>query len=215
MRTRLFLMISVLLIVIFTLTACGTEMNTPTEGVEAPAPKSEDEADPYPSPNEVYIPVTGSDPAYPAPGNDLEINPYPDSGNVDPYPASGDLSMKIDPEMNLSFDDLSPVADDKKLSMGKVFIESYELLIKESGPIQAELWVVGQLPTPCHQLRVVVSEPDAKGQINLRAYSVVDPEVMCIQVLEPFQTQIPLSDLPAGKFNIVINDEYKLDVEIP
>jgi hypothetical protein len=108
-----------------------------------------------------------------------------------------------------------PSAMDKNLSQSEAFVTSAEVLTLESFPPQYTLTIKGNLPTPCHQLRVEVSEPDAKNQIRVQAYSVVDPNKMCIQVLEPFEENIPLGSLPTGQYTVTVNGEPVSQIEAP
>src|SRR5215210_4304258 len=61
--------------------------------------------------------------------------------------------------------ELEPKPGDEKLTRGNVFIQEYGLMIRESFPPQVSLAFSGELPTPCHQLRAVVSEPDEENKI--------------------------------------------------
>jgi hypothetical protein len=76
------------------------------------------------------------------------------------------------------------------LMRGNVYIDSTDLLMMESYPLQFMLQITGNLPTPCHQLRVEVSPPDAQNK-----------------VLEPFDTNISLGSFPAGKYTLWVNGE--------
>lgn len=110
-------------------------------------------------------------------------------------------------------DDFSPTPDDADLIRGQVYLDSTELLTLESFPLQFSLQVTGNLPTPCHQLRVDVSPPDAQNKVMVNVYSVADPEVMCIQVLEPFDTNISLGSFPAGRYTLWVNGEMVADFQ--
>jgi len=99
------------------------------------------------------------------------------------------------------------IQDEGNMSRGEAFIESHELIIMESYPLQIRLMVSGNLPTPCHQLQVKVEEPDEQGRIYVELYSLVDPEVICIQVLEPFENEIPLGPYPNGSYTVLLNGE--------
>ena len=79
--------------------------------------------------------------------------------------------------------------------------------MKESYPLQVSLHLTGSLPTPCHQLKVEVSEPDADNIIVVDAYSLVDPNEMCIQVLKAFDETIPLGSYGDGTYTVVLNGE--------
>ncbi|MDO8754446.1 MAG: hypothetical protein Q7J80_11170, partial [Anaerolineales bacterium] len=77
----------------------------------------------------------------------------------------------------------------------------------ESYPLQFVLALKGSLPTPCHQLRVAVNPPDAGDNVVVAVYSVSIPDEMCVQVLEPFEVNIPLGSFPAGRYTLWVNGE--------
>ena len=90
---------------------------------------------------------------------------------------------------------------------GEVFIEAMEVLTLESFPPQFNLYVSGNLPTPCHELRANVLPPDDQNRIMVDIYTVVDPEMMCIQVIEPFDQTIPLGPLDPGAYTVFVNGQ--------
>lgn len=100
-----------------------------------------------------------------------------------------------------------PQQSDTQLKQGSVYLDSSEILTLESYPLQFTLHMKGSLPTPCHQLRVAVQQPNAQNQILIEVYSVVDPDKMCTQVLEPFEVTVPLGSYPAGKYTVLVNGE--------
>lgn len=68
---------------------------------------------------------------------------------------------------------------------GPVYIDSASL----AGP---RLHVSGHKPTPCHELDWKITRtPDA---IDVDLYTVVDPNVACVQVLKPFTVEIPIGE---------------------
>ncbi len=101
----------------------------------------------------------------------------------------------------------SPQPGDSKLTRGNVFIEESGLMIRESYPPQISLGLSGDLPTPCHQLRVEVRTPDSDNKINVDVYTVVDPNLMCTQVLKPFTESIDLGTFPSGHYTVWLNGE--------
>lgn len=104
-------------------------------------------------------------------------------------------------------DTYQPQQGDDQLKTGNVYIDSSEILTLESFPLQFTLHMKGSLPTPCHKLRVAVQPPDDQNKILVEVYSLVDPDKMCTQVLEPFEINIPLGSYPAGKYTILVNGE--------
>jgi hypothetical protein len=104
-------------------------------------------------------------------------------------------------------DPYAPQPGDSALIRGNVSIQEMDLLIRESFPPQIALTLKGELPTPCHQLRVQAEAPDADNRINVEVYSVVNPELVCIQVVEPFEANISLGTYPAGHYSVWVNGE--------
>lgn len=135
----------------------------------------------------------------PAPATEPDTLP-PDAPVTSP-PEDGSPPIQT-PEMPFA-----PKPGDDDLSRGNVYINESELIIRESFPPQIVLVLRGDVPTPCHELRVVIPEPDAENKIDLEVYSVVDPELVCIQVLEPFQENIELGTFPSGQYTVWVNGE--------
>ncbi|MBI2333294.1 MAG: hypothetical protein HYU84_14255 [Chloroflexi bacterium] len=103
--------------------------------------------------------------------------------------------------------DFMPNPADSALTRGEVFLEAKGLATLESYPVQFMLQLKGELPTPCHQLRIAVSPPDAGNKVNVDVYSVVNPAEICIQMLAPFEVAFPLGSYPAGKYSLWVNGE--------
>ena len=101
----------------------------------------------------------------------------------------------------------APQSNDVNLSRESIFIEEMGLVIRESYPPQISLNMSGNLPTPCHALRAIVNEPDAENKINVEVYTVVDPNMMCTQVLKPFTQNIDLGTFPSGHYTVWVNGE--------
>ncbi len=106
-----------------------------------------------------------------------------------------------------------PKPEDGNLTRGVAFIDFKEVLTLESFPLQFMLHLTGSLPTPCNQLRVAVSPPDADKKILIDVYSVSDPDKICIQVIEPFDASIPLGSFPEGKYTIWVNGEMVAEIQ--
>jgi hypothetical protein len=99
-------------------------------------------------------------------------------------------------------------------TQGPVFVDASQILVLESFPVQLELDLEGNLPTPCHELRWSVEDPDEQGRIMVVVYSVSDPELNCIQVLHPFNEQIPLGSFTDGTYSVYLNGELVDEVEL-
>lgn len=100
---------------------------------------------------------------------------------------------------------------------GPVFIDSTELLIMESFPVQISVHVVGSLPTPCHQFGAEVEGPDAQNRIDVTVYSMEETEMSCIQVLGPFDETIPIpmQGQNEGTYLVYVNGEFAGEFTYP
>jgi hypothetical protein len=168
------------------LTACQAD----TASVQPESPSA------YPPGGDAPV---SEEPAYPAP---VEM---PVRQNGFPYPASGQ-----EPLGNYTDSAYLPQTADANLTTGNAYpdLQSSELLVLESLPVQINLVLRGELPTPCHQLRIMLNPPDAQNRIEVQVYSVVDPDQMCIQVLEPFEATVSLSSFSNGTYFVFVNGEY-------
>lgn len=101
----------------------------------------------------------------------------------------------------------APAPGDASLSRGNVFVQEASLLIRESFPPQISLSLKGELPTPCNQLRVDVGTPDASNKISIEVYSVVNPDMVCTQVIKPFEENVDLGTYPSGHYSVFVNEE--------
>ncbi len=115
------------------------------------------------------------------------------------------------PDQPISSDDTPapqvtpPTPTDSNLLRGNAYLDSVELLTLESYPLQFMLVLKGSLPTPCNQLRVDVNPPDGENKIIVDVYSVTQPDMVCAQVLEPFEENIPLGSFPTGHYTLWVN----------
>lgn len=96
-------------------------------------------------------------------------------------------------------------AGDKNLVWGEVFLDKTDIVVLESDTPKFVLRISGALPTPCHKIRVIVSMPDDMNNIQVDVYSLSDPDEICIQVLEPFETIVPLGVYTNGEYQVVVN----------
>jgi hypothetical protein len=71
-----------------------------------------------------------------------------------------------------------------------------------------------ELPTPCHQVRATVGEPDANQNIAVEVYAVVDPNTICAQVISQQEVRLSLGSLTSGTYHVLVNGEKFKDVKI-
>jgi hypothetical protein len=113
----------------------------------------------------------------------------------------------IMPTNESNLNPFAPQTGDKNLIRADIYLDEASLVIRESYPPQVSLSIVGNLPTPCHQLRVKIAEPDQENKISIEAYSLMDPNKVCVEVLEPFQEYIDLGTFRSGHYSVWVNDK--------
>lgn len=126
------------------------------------------------------------------PSPDDPVSSPPDNG----YPAPVDEPVQFEPRDS-----------DAELERGEVYLDSADVLVMESFPVQIMLSLTGNTPTPCHQVRLLANPPDADNNIPIEVYSVFDPEQVCIQVLQPFVANLNLGSFPTGSYTVLVNGE--------
>jgi inhibitor of cysteine peptidase len=127
-------------------------------------------------------------------------------------PVDSDQPMPVEPDGGPGGD-----LNDEGKDQANARVEQAELLIMESYPVQVMLVVSGALPTPCHQFRYQVSEPDTDNQIFVEVYSVVDPGEVCIEVEDPFSENIslPVAGFPDGTYTVYVNGDLVGEFSYP
>jgi hypothetical protein len=198
---RAYLVIILLLWTTVLLAACSGESTPMPEDVQ---PRTESE--------------TPVDEPYPGPGLNQEPIKRPSNQESEPYlePSEPDQSQNppdvIPPPADHEF---APSPGDDVLTRGNVFVDASDVILLESYPVQVELLLMGNLPTPCHQLRAIVSSPDDQNYIEIEVYSLTDPDMICTQVLDPFEARIPLGAYAEGSFTVLVNGEVVESFDLP
>jgi hypothetical protein len=97
-------------------------------------------------------------------------------------------------------------------AVSPVYIESTGILYLESYPVQVVLVVRGTVPTPCHEIDSSVQVLD--DRVDVRAWSMADPDQTCTQVLEPFEVSIPLGAFESASLPVFVNGDEIGRIEI-
>lgn len=139
----------------------------------------------------------------------------PASSPVDNPEPSAPVEGGLDPAGSTmpANENFAPMPSDEGMTRGEAYLDDVELLTLESYPPQFTLNLKGNLPTPCYQLRIAVSEPDAENRVNVEVYSIADPDQACVQALAPFEVNYSLGSFPAGKYSLWINGEMAAEFE--
>jgi hypothetical protein len=100
-----------------------------------------------------------------------------------------------------------PQPGDSAWRRGSVYLDAVDMLIAESYPVQIFLVLRGNLPTPCHKLRIATNAPDPQNRIAVEVYTLADPNAVCIQMLEGFEARVALGSFPGGHYSVWVNGE--------
>ena len=102
-----------------------------------------------------------------------------------------------------------PTARAVRKDVAYVDFDSTQIIVKESYPMQVDLIVYGDLPTPCHELKWEISDPDENKAIHIAVYSQIYIDENCAEMLESFKQRISLGEFADTGYTIWIND-YKV-----
>ena len=168
--------------------------------------------------------------AYPGPGSQpvSKSVPYPEQPSLPaaeaPYPPQKEVQPPVDvkkpyprpgEDLTVPTTAYAPQPGDEKLMQGKVYLDNMQILALDSNPPQFSLSLSGNLPTPCHKLRVKVNPPGADKKIQVEVYSVFDPAEMCIQMLELLRASVPLQGFPSGTYQVLVNSHPTGEITVP
>jgi inhibitor of cysteine peptidase len=88
---------------------------------------------------------------------------------------------------------------------GNVFIDSVDVLILESFPVQVQAVVQGNLPDGCTDIEEVrVDHEEGSNLFEITVVTHRDPELMCTMALVPFEENVSLDvlGLSAGTYTV-------------
>jgi len=140
--------------------------------------------------------------------------PVEGPAEITDQPANKDAGLQVPAEPKelelrdpLLLSPLDPISGEAEMIAGPVMIKESELVLMESYPVQVLLRVTGDLPTPCHMPRATLTRDDGSGQIDIELYSLTEEDLMCIQVIQSFETIIPLGEYTSGEYRVYMNGE--------
>ena len=101
----------------------------------------------------------------------------------------------------------APQAGDSYLMTGDLIIDLSSVFLAKSQPPQVMVNFAYFQPTPCYQLRVEISAPDAGNHINLKAYAVAEKDKPCalMALSTPLQASLNLGSFAKGHYFVVLN----------
>jgi hypothetical protein len=93
---------------------------------------------------------------------------------------------------------------DTEYQVEDVTIESVEVQLAESFPVQVFVNVSGYLPDPCWEPREPVVEQDG-SRFNIEIVAERKADQMCPQVIEPYESTIGLGTMEPGDYLVDVN----------
>ncbi len=107
--------------------------------------------------------------------------------------AQGDMAVTIE-------NPYAPQAGDSALERGIVYLDSVQWDAQAGA-----LTFSGNLPTPCQELRIDAGQ--SGRQLTFEVYSVSQADMLCAQMLEPFEAVLKLENFSADAFTVLVNGE--------
>ena len=101
----------------------------------------------------------------------------------------------------------APQPGDNALVRDTVQLVKAETKNVGGSPAQVDLNISYFLPNPCHQFRMVVSQPGTDGKVNIDMYSLTKKDQPCtlMALATPMQVSFTLGNFPGGHYTIWIN----------
>jgi inhibitor of cysteine peptidase len=95
---------------------------------------------------------------------------------------------------------------DFEIVEGQAAVEAVEVVMMMSFPLQIQLHVTGFVGDPCTDIDEIQIQRDGY-RFEVSITTTRDSQVDCIQVIEPFEENIPLDvyGLPAGDYKVLVN----------
>ena len=115
------------------------------------------------------------------------------------------LVVDDNPEEEVELPPYSPQLGDSKMTKGSAIISSVYVIFSGTDPNEVLVHISGYLPTPCHELRIIVPEPDENGDIFMDVYSLTQPDLLCEQVLRAYDITVNLGAYPRGSYWVWVN----------
>ena len=93
-----------------------------------------------------------------------------------------------------------------EFNRGEAMVADVEILFLESFPLGVHSVASGYLPDPCTEIDEISVERDGR-HFEVLITTLREAEVMCIQVIEAFEQNVPLDvyGLPAGDYTVTVN----------
>ncbi|HMT21247.1 MAG TPA: hypothetical protein PKE20_08395, partial [Promineifilum sp.] len=100
----------------------------------------------------------------------------------------------------------SPAPGSNEPTRGQAVVNSIDVLILESFPVQVNVVAQGDLPDSCTQIDEIISQLTG-DTFRVAITTLRQPGEICTQVLVPFEQSIPLdvAGLPAGDYSVLVN----------
>lgn len=92
---------------------------------------------------------------------------------------------------------------------------SYESAVLSQTGVDVQLDIAYRLPTPCHQTRVVINPPDSSGRIDIKLYSLFEPNKACtlMALATPLHARLDLGSFPKGHYSVYVNDTKAVEFD--
>jgi hypothetical protein len=139
----------------------------------------------------------------------MVIKPFSATIPLGSYP-TGQFTVMVNGERLGGFvAGYEPQPGDARLTRGELTLDMSlsKLYSSDSQPRLVTVILKGELPDPCHQLRILSTPAEPGNTINLDVYSVYNPHTICITVTRPFQVTYSLGSFSSGRYSVYVNGQ--------
>lgn len=101
----------------------------------------------------------------------------------------------------------APRAEDAGMQTAGLVLTSIDLSERtDLTPTRVQLNLLGSLPSVCNELRIEINPPDARYQIFIEVYSLMNPDINCDNVFQRFEADVLLGVYSPGRYTVWINN---------
>jgi hypothetical protein len=80
-----------------------------------------------------------------------------------------------------------------------------EIVVMESYPMQVDIIVRGDVPSPCHDIQWEIAEPNEDNEIHIDVWSFVSSDATCAALLDSFEEKFRVGEFKEYGYSIWVN----------
>lgn len=100
---------------------------------------------------------------------------------------------------------LTPSGGQDGREMAWVDWDYSEIVVMESYPMQVDIIVRGDVPSPCHDIQWEIAEPNEDNEIHIDVWSFANSDATCAALLDSFEEKFRVGEFKEYGYSIWVN----------